>query len=81
MLALLQLALREFPLVLLGFPRRRGTRTKACRDCVFSTCLWFPLLLPNPMPSPPAAQAGKTGSDRRVEREEPRCTMDPLPPP
>ena len=45
MLALLQLALCEFPLMLLGFPRKGGTKIKTCRDCVFAICLWFPLLL------------------------------------
>lgn len=30
MLSFLQLALREFPLMLLGFPRRGGTKIKTC---------------------------------------------------
>lgn len=79
MLALLQLALCEFPLMLLGFPRRGGTRTKTCRDCVFSICLWFPLLLPSLMPSPPTfpcshfliavAPQHSTGWDRQEGRK------------
>ena len=44
MLSLLQLALCEFPLMLLGFPGRGGTRTKTYQDCAFSTWGFFWLL-------------------------------------
>lgn len=46
MLALLQLALCEFPLMLLGFPRSGKTRIKTHQDCTFSTWVPFPLSIP-----------------------------------